>query len=205
MKSKLLISVIFLALIFFFKFSEAGTHVLDSTALANAKEYRNLNEALKNPEAVYKLRLRRNRYSTFPEEIFSFKNLHILDLQNNNIREIPDSINKLQNLQEIYLGRNKIEEIPPTLTELEHLSVLSLNRNKIDSLPPEVGNMYSLKFLDLWGTEIVHLPEEMFRLRHTLEKIDMRVIFMCIEQQEKIRKMLPATTIHFSGPMPCEE
>jgi len=198
------LNVITLVFIFSINFSSANAQVLDSANLANAVNYRNIKEALENPDEVYKLTLRRKRLTAFPKEIFEFKNLNELNLTNNRISKIPPEIKNLTYLQNLYLGRNEIKSIPVELTELEHLRVLSLNRNKIDKLPPEIGNMYSLRQLDLWGTEIVKFPYEISRLKHTLKLIDMRVIYMQRDQQDEIKRMFPSTELLFSRPCNCD-
>lgn len=195
--------VLFLLLLALMPATAKG-QLLDSAALAEAYEFRSLREALLEPENVYRLRLRRDRLTAFPEEIFFFKNLNALDLQNNRIKEIPPEIQSLEYLQELNMGRNEIKAIPVELTTLQHLKVLSLNRNQIDVLPPEMGNMYSLQVLDLWGTKVVKFPVEMGRLRHTIKTIDMRVISMCREQQDAIAQMFPGVEMLMSSPCVCE-
>jgi len=179
------------------------SQVLDSLSLSKAIEYKNLKEALINPEEVYRLNLRKKKLKSIPPEVFLFKNLNYLELSSNRINNIPKEISSLANLQYLYIGKNKIESIPIELTQLKHLKVLSLNRNGIKSLPKEIGSMYSLRILDLWGTDIVVLPNEIALLKHTLEIIDMRVIYMNRREQEVILNMFPNTKILFSKACNC--
>jgi Leucine-rich repeat (LRR) protein len=72
---------------------------LDSLTLDTLTGFTNLQEALKNPDAVTKLVLRRQHLKSFPKEILQFKNLQYLDISKNSIAELPDSIDKLINLQ----------------------------------------------------------------------------------------------------------
>jgi len=177
--------------------------LLDSASLAAATEYNNLRDALANPENVFKLTLKRKRLQRIPEEVFLLKNLNELNLTNNRITDIPPEIAKLTYLQFLYMGKNKLVAVPPEIADLENLKVLSLNRNDIDSLPSEIGKMFSLRQLDLWGTAIVELPSEIALLRHLLEVLDLRVIYMNRTQQDEIKYLLPSTHILFSKPCNC--
>ncbi|MDD3876585.1 MAG: hypothetical protein PHT69_08180 [Bacteroidales bacterium] len=182
---------------------DVKSQLLDSLGLANAREFKSLKEAMRNPDEVYKLTLKRKKLRNFPSEIFLFKNLNELNLTNNHINFIPPEINTLKYLQNLYLGKNNITALPVELTTLEHLKILSLNRNDIELLPPEIGNLYSLRTLDLWGTAIVSFPYEISRLKHLLELVDLRVIYMNRSQQDEIKQLLPSTIILFSKPCNC--
>jgi len=181
----------------------ASAQLLDSTALANAKEYNNLKEALANPDKVYKLNLHKKKLTKFPADILKLVNLNQLNLSNNKITKFPSEISQLAYLQNLNMANNKLSAIPPEVGLLKNLQILTLNRNDIQSLPPEMGNLYNLKYLDIWGTEIDTLPYEISRLKHTLLKLDMRVIYMKRGEQEEILKWFPLTEVLFSKPCNC--
>ena len=69
--------------------------LLDSLTLDTLTPITTLEEALKHPEQVVKLVLRKKKLKTFPAEILQFTNLQYLDLSKNNIRELPADISKL--------------------------------------------------------------------------------------------------------------
>src|ERR1035437_6005364 len=72
-------------------------------------------DALKNPDAVYKLRLTNQNLTAVPEGISKFKNLVSLDLSDNQITELPSELFSLTNLMELNLGNNQLTSIPSRL------------------------------------------------------------------------------------------
>ena len=62
--------------------------LLDSMQLEEAYSYIDLEEALKHPEMVVRLELRKKKLKEFPKEIFMFKNLQYLDVSKNQIKEL---------------------------------------------------------------------------------------------------------------------
>src|SRR4051812_46486990 len=70
----------------------AQVGLLDSIRLDTLSGFTSLEEALKHPEEVIKLELRKKKLKAFPPEIFQFTNLQYLDLSKNNITEIPAGI-----------------------------------------------------------------------------------------------------------------
>ena len=61
--------------------------------------YDNLRTALRNPDKVQVLKLRKRRYSKVPDEIYKFLNLVSLDLGENNISEVPRRLFYLPKIQ----------------------------------------------------------------------------------------------------------
>lgn len=180
------------------------SQLLDSTQLVKEKEYTSLEEALKNPEEVYKLNLRKKRLKEFPFDILKFKNLQELNLYKNRIRVIPKEIGTLESLQKLNLSHNKIQAIPKEIGNLSNLNELIINQNDISYLPPETGNLTRLYFLDCWGTYITSLPAEISKINNTLKTIDLRIISMNIHEQRAIIDLLPKTKIYFSKACKCQ-
>lgn len=187
----------------FFLFGYSSSAQLpDSVYLAEAITYTSLSEALKTPEKVYKLSLRKNKLEVFPEDILLLTNLRFLDLSRNKIIEIPPGINKLILLEELRLSRNKIEVIPKEVMQLLNLRGLYLNQNYIAALPVEIGNLIKLETLDLWSNDLVGFPDELEKLKN-LKKLDLRVILIDDKEQKRIKELLPNTKIHFSPGCNC--
>ncbi len=195
--------LLFLVFQIFLFSNNVSAQLLDSTALANAVEYKSLKEALVNPSKVYKLNLHKQRLTKFPADILKFVNLNVLNLSNNKITKFPAELSQLAYLQNLNMAKNELSAIPPEISQLKNLQILTLNRNDIQSLPSEMGTMYNLKYLDIWGTEINELPYEISKLKHTLLKLDMRVIYMKRGEQEEILKWFPLTEVLFSRPCNC--
>lgn len=177
--------------------------LLDSLTLDTMQAFTSLKEALKQPDKVVKLVLRKQKLDSFPEAIYQFKNLQYLDLSRNNIREIPDSISRLKNLQVLHLSRNKIEYIPRTIGDLSELRILNINQNELYVIPPQIGRLKKLQVLDLWSNNITVFPDELKDISGNLKVLDLRTILINRETQDRIKAMLPSTKVYFSPPCKC--
>lgn len=137
----------------------AQDKLLNGQQLQAAKTYRSLNEALQNPEQVYKLEIGRGQLTTIPRSITQLKNLQSLTILGSgpvadNITQIPAYINELSLLQELDLTSNRVAAIPMQLTQLKHLKVLKLNHNNVAALPSSFSNLKALEHLDLSFTKV---------------------------------------------------
>lgn len=179
--------------------------LLDSTALDTMAGYTDLVAAMKEPEKVVKLVLRKQKLKAFPKEIWSFPNLQYLDLSKNQIADFPDTLGQLKSLQVLHLSKNKIESIPRDLGELTNLVILDMNQNELIMLPPQIGKLKKLQYLDLWSNNISSFPEELKDIQDNLKVLDLRVILINYDTQDRIRKLLPKTTIYFSPPCHCNQ
>ncbi len=177
----------------------------DSITLDTMIGYTDLATALKNPEKVVKLTLRKQKYTAFPAELWKFPNLQYLDLGKNKITEVPDSISFFTKLQVLHLSKNQIEFLPREIGDLSNLMILDINQNELTSIPPQIGKLKKLKYLDLWSNNLSIFPEELGELSGTLMVLDLRVILINADQQQKIREMLPKTTIYMSPPCKCDQ
>lgn len=182
----------------------AQVPLLDSLALEQADEFTNLDSALKSPENVVKLVLRKNKLNEFPKEIFFFPNLQYLDLSKNKIKEIPQEIVKMKNLQKLIISKNNLTSIPHEIGELVNLRELNASQNSIEYVPAEIGKLEKMTHLDLWSNNINKIPEEMELLKN-LKYLDLRVILFSDEEQEQIKNLLPNTTIYFSPGCKCKQ
>lgn len=177
----------------------------DSVALENMEGFTSLDSALKNPEKVVKLVLRKQKFDQFPAELWKFPNLQYLDLSKNKIKEVPDSINFFTQLQVLHLSKNNIEFLPREIGDLSNLMILDINQNELTAIPPQIGKLKKLRYLDLWSNNISIFPEELKDLAGTLMVLDLRVILINAETQEHIRAMLPGTVIYMSPPCKCDQ
>lgn len=195
----------FLLLLFFYSgklFSQ--TVLLDSLTLDTMYAYTSLEEALKNPEKVIKLELRRKKLKSFPMDILKFPNLQYLDLTKNNIKELPAEISELKNLQYFSISKNVLQEFPPQIGELSNLFYLNANQNELTSIPPTFGKLTKLKNLDLWSNNIDSFPEELKYLKSLLV-LDLRVILIPDAQQSAIQAMVPHAKVYFSPYCKCQQ
>ncbi len=195
-----------LVLLFFCgtKHTFAQSSLLDSLTLDTLTAITSLEEALKNPDQVIKLELRKKKLKTFPKEIFQFKNLQYLDLSKNYITEIPAEIKALTSLQYLSVARNNIVELPNEIGSLKNLYFLNVNQNDLEALTPEIGNLEKLRNLDLWSNNLSRFPEEMKNLK-SLKIMDLRVIMITDAEQARIQSMLPRTKVYFSPYCNCAQ
>lgn len=181
----------------------AGAQMLDSLALSQEPEYTSLTEALKNPEKVYKLNLRKNKLKEIPPDIFKLTNLQELNLSKNKLTKIPKDISKLTKLEVLDVSSNEIDTLYPEIGLLVNIKKLILNQNIIAHLPGTIGNLMKMNFLDMWGNEIQVFPKEISKLSNILKVVDLRVINIHEEQQEEMIKLLPNTKFFFSLSCNC--
>ena len=191
----------FITLLLFANISKA--QLLDSLSLDTVTAYTNLQEALKNPDAVIKLVLRKQHFKSFPQEILNFKNLQYLDLSKNSIKELPDSIGSLTNLQYFVCSKTGLERIPKQIGMLTNLTYINFNQNELVALPPQIGNLDKLKILDLWSNELDTFPETLANLS-SLQVMDLRNILLGDDVQKHLKELMPKAIVHLSPSCKCK-
>lgn len=139
--------------------------------------YNNLDSALKTPD-----------------------NVRILDLKKKRLKEFPIEILKLNNLEKLILSRNSISFVPCEITNLKKLKYLDLSSNNIDALPNEMSLM-KIDSLILWDNPIRKFPREFSKIG--LLYLDLRAIQMNKEEQEVIKSIFPYTKIRMDNPCYC--
>lgn len=183
---------------------QAQTVLLDSLTLDTMKAFTSIEEAMRHPEQVIKLELRKKKLKEFPKEILQFKNLQYLDLSKNNIKELPAAIGQLSQLQYLALSKNDLEQLPAEIGELKNLYYLNVNQNSLDALPATIGKLDQLRNLDLWSNDIGKFPDEVKYMK-SLRLLDLRVILIPDAEQERIQSLLPGAKIYFSPYCKCAQ
>ena len=177
--------------------------ILSKAELEQKKEYRSLEEALKNPLEVYKLNLKRKKLTTFPLGIYKLTNLHELSLRKNKLTDVPDGISALRKLVILNISKNKITSLPSDIGALKHLRKFAAGQNELETLPEEMGELENLVILDIWSNNLAGLPLSLANLKK-LKVIDMRVIQLNRERQKQIERLLPNVKIFFSSSCNCD-
>lgn len=193
-----LISILF----FLFLVKVSPGQLLDSAALDSAREYTSLEEALKHPDQVYVLNLKRERLKEFPAEILQLKNLNVLDLSRNKLEELPSELGQLQYLQHIDIEKNRFETFPAVLSELPQLKRLIFSQNDIDSIPDSIKNLKELRVIEAWSTNLLYLSPFLADLEH-LEMMELRVINFTERERNYILNLLPDVEIMMSNGCDC--
>lgn len=140
---------------------------------------------------------------TLGQYLSRFPQLEELTLSHLRLKEVPAEVFSLTALRVLDLSNNKINYMPPELGRLTQLQRLSLNRNPVAYLPSSIQALKHLQYLDLWSTLITELPVEMEVLDTSLKTIDLRVIQMREDEQERMRRLLPHVEILFSPSCGC--
>ena len=195
---KIFLSFLFVLSSFFY----AKAQLLDSAQIKVAPIFDNLNEALQNPDKVYRLDLSKKKLKAFPMEILKFKNLQELDLSKNKLDSLPEQIGLLSNLQILNVSGNKLIYLPDSIGELKNLKKISGSRNSLLALPKRIGDCENLEILDLWENDLATFPEELSKLKK-LRWMDLRVIMIDDNTQERIRQLVPKAKVFFSPSCHC--
>ncbi len=120
------------------------------------KEYISLEEALKEPEKVYRLNLSNQDLKLPPDSVWAkFKNLEYLNLRNNHLKNIPIGLSYLNKLKVLDLSSNDFKLLPQSLSKLENIEEIYLNDEKNIELEKSL-----LVLKDLPGLKILHLEKD---------------------------------------------
>ena len=178
---------------------------LSDSLLAAQPVYTSIEQALTNPQQVYRLRLKGNLKSdSLPESIFQLENLQELTLKGCRLQLLNTNITKLSHLQYLNLEHNHLVRLPETLCDLPELRTLIINRNMISSLPNAIGKMKKLEVIEAWDNPLYVLPNEIVLLSETLQVIDLRQIGFRKYEIEQIVALLPKTNILYSNLCECK-
>ncbi len=161
-----------------------NAQLLDSLALSKVEEFTSLDSALKDPDKVIKLVLRKKHLKAFPEEIYKFKNLQYLDISKNNIKTLPDGIGQLQNLQYLICSKTGLETVSKEIGKLKYLKYININQNEVASLPWEFGELQNLEIADMWSNNLSEFPESLNKLT-SLKVLDLRNILISDDVQKR--------------------
>ena len=181
----------------------ANAQLLDSLTLDTLTGHTDIIEAMKNPEAVIKLVLRKNHLKSFSKEILLFKNLQYLDISKNSISELPDSIFVLSQLQYFACSKTGLKKLPYQIGKLSHLKFLNINQNDLSALPPQIVNLESLEILDAWSNNFDEYPATLKNLK-SLKVLDLRNILISDETQLYINSLLPKSIVYMSPSCKCK-
>ena len=199
---KILVQIV-LVLGLFFSILSAKAQLLDSLTLDTMQGFESLQEAMKNPEAVIKLTLRKQHLKSFPKEILQFKNLQYLDISKNSISELPDSIGLLTDLQYFACSKTGLKRLPKDIGRLVNLKYMNLNQNDLETIPTQIGNLEKLEILDLWSNNFEEYPSTFSSLK-ALRVLDLRNILISDEVQKSLTSMLPHAKVYMSPSCKCK-
>jgi Leucine-rich repeat (LRR) protein len=174
---------------------------LDETVPDADEIYRDLSDALANPDDVFHLRLK-IKNGVIPDEIFALHNLEVLELKKGKIETLPEGFAQLKKLRKLDLSGNDIQWFPEVLLEMHWLQELRLGKNPLQRIPDDIHRMESLGVLDLWSTQVTRLPVSVSEMKN-LTTLDLRMIEISREEQEYFQEQMPDVKFYFSEPCNC--
>ena len=142
-------------------------HAKHSFAQTPQKEYTNLEDALKDPDKVFRLNLENQPNTAVLKQLSKFKNLEYLNLRHTEINELPKNINTLKNLKVLDLGDNNLSVLPKSFSDLKNLTELYLDHEKDLKLDEDfeiLSRLQSLRILHLENNNITRLPKNLNKL-----------------------------------------
>ena len=137
------------------------------------KEYTRLEEALREPEKVYRLDLSNQSFASFPDSLSKFSNLRYLSFRNDHLRLIPKEIGALKNLRVLDLSGNDFAVLPDEFVQLVNLEEIYMDSDPNLDLEQGLkilGQLPNLKYLHLDNDGIENLPRSIVLLKN-LERL----------------------------------
>ena len=181
-----------------------GAQPLSEEALKKQPVFTSLDEALQNPEQVYRLRLK-FKADSLPEEVFQLTNLQELTAARCKMNVLNQNIGKLTRLEYLNVMGNHLVRLPESIGNLVNLKTLVICRNLIEALPESIGNLKRLSYIDAWENPLYVFPESITELQNTLKVIDLRQIDLHNDELDKMEAQLPFTDIKVTSTCDCHD
>jgi len=182
----------------------AKAQPLSEEALKKQPVFTSLDEALQNPEQVYRLKIK-FKGDSLPEEVFQLTNLQELTAARCRMNVLNQNIGQLTHLEYLNVMGNNLVRLPETLGHLTNLKTLVICRNLIEALPESIGNLKKLTYIDAWENPLYDFPESITELQNTLKTIDLRQIDLHNDELDKMEAQLPHTDIKYTSTCDCHD
>jgi leucine-rich repeat protein SHOC2 len=148
--------------------------LLSEEQLKEQKVYRDLDEALREPEKVFILDLTGQHLTFLPNSIGRLKNLQVLKLGwkikdstprrvVRHSKHVGGGIIHLDRLQGKYIDYNALTSLPDSISQLQNLQKVYLGYNQLASVPFILAQLKNLQFIDLIGNYDLLTNEEGMR------------------------------------------
>lgn len=158
--------------------------------------YKSIDEAMLNPDKVYRLKLvNKRRMDSLPEKIFLLTNLRELTVKGCKLQVLNRRISELKKLIYLNVSCNHLVRLPESIGNMQELKGLVISRNKIYELPESIGKMTKLEIIDAWDNPLYVLPASITNLAETLKIFDLRQVAIRQSELDQMEKLLPNTNI----------
>lgn len=145
--------------------TSAPAQLLDQAALYKEKTFASLEEALKSPKEVRKLRIVSSPMTALPPEILTLTNLQELSINNcKKLTALPPDLAKLPYLQVLNVNNNALAALPPELGKCPELTKLQCGSNPLTTLPAEFSALKKLRILEIVGVQFKEIPPCVFQM-----------------------------------------
>ncbi|WKN41677.1 bifunctional nuclease domain-containing protein [Tunicatimonas pelagia] len=151
---------------------------------------------------LHHLELRESNLTNLPEEITRLRGLVILDLGNDpalNLSQAFPVLSRLPSLNMLEMKAFQLNALPEEVTLLQQLTGLSLNDNPqldLELLCHQLSQLKNLRILALMCCNLSALPSEI-QLLNKLEVLELGNNTIPKEEQQRIKELLPNTTVIF--------
>lgn len=177
---------------------------LSEEALKQQPVFTSLEEALQNPEKVYRLKLK-IKADSLPKEVFQLTNLQEFTAARCKLNVLNQEIGKLVHLEYLNVMGNRLVRLPESIGNLVNLKTLVICRNLIEALPESIGNLKKLTYIDAWENPLYVFPESITELQNTLKTIDLRQIDLHNDELDRMEAQLPHTDIKVTSTCDCHD
>lgn len=111
--------------------------------------------------------------------------------------ELSPKISQLNNLEELHILKSSLTTLPNEIKSLSELKVLNIaGGGKLNSIPTSIGELQNLEKIDFWRNNLSTLPNSIAKLKK-LKSLNLIENNFSLEEQEKIRKLLPNCEVKF--------
>lgn len=137
------------------------------------KEYTDLDEAIKEPVKVKKLRLWAFEVdvNNYAKDFLKFKSIEKLYIQTDidHINFLPKEIGELKTLKKLEILNVPFNEFPLWIENLENLEYLMVRGCELTILPSFIAKLKKLKVLRIENCELSSIPKELALLENLQE------------------------------------
>ena len=125
------------------------------------RDFKNLAEALVNPERVYELNLYFTELDKDLSGLAQFVNVRRMELRGTAQTELPDVFDRFAHLEKLSIAIDNLAELPPSILQLKRLRELTVFGPSLERLPSGWSNLAAMERLTISNSKITSFPSEL--------------------------------------------